>query len=165
MAHWAGSIPTPIGPMTAVVEDDGTLTRLNFADETDMLSRDPAIRWDAKAIADVARQIEEYFAGDRRVFQLPLRPAGRAFEQTVWSALLEIPYGQTVSYGAIARRIGQPGASRAVGRANNRNPIPIVIPCHRVIGADGSLVGYGGGLAIKTALLRLEGILPELLPF
>lgn len=165
MTHWAGSIPTPVGPMTAVVEDDGTLTRLNFADETDMLRHDPAIRWDATAIAEVARQIEEYFAGDRRVFQFPLRPAGRAFEKTVWSALLEIPYGQTVSYGAIARRIGQPGASRAVGRANNRNPIPIVIPCHRVIGADGSMVGYGGGLAIKTALLRLEGVLPELLPF
>ena len=89
-------------------------------------------------------------------FDLPLRPGGTPFERRVWDALREIPYGETTSYGALAARIGEPGAARAVGRANGRNPIPVIVPCHRVIGADGSLTGFGGGIACKRALLDLE---------
>jgi methylated-DNA-[protein]-cysteine S-methyltransferase len=101
-------------------------------------------------------QLEAYFAGELRRFDLPLAPEGTPFQREVWSALTAIPYGETVSYGELARRLGRPAASRAVGAANGQNPIPIVIPCHRVIGADGSLTGFGGGLAIKRRLLDLE---------
>jgi methylated-DNA-[protein]-cysteine S-methyltransferase len=110
----------------------------------------------ATALDTAAAQLREYFAGERTAFDLPLRPLGNAFEQRVWDELLRIPYGETASYGEIARRIGYPDAARAVGRANARNPIPIVVPCHRVIGSDGSLTGYGGGLERKRALLALE---------
>lgn len=106
-------------------------------------------------------QLEAYFAGRLRVFDLPLAPRGTTFQQQVWRALRAIPYGTTLSYGDLARRIGKPSAVRAVGAANGRNPIAIVIPCHRVIGADGSLTGFGGGLPIKRALLVLEGSLPH----
>jgi len=108
-------------------------------------------------ILDRARlQLEEYFAGRRQHFELPLDPRGTEFQRRVWQRLLKIPYGETTTYGALARELGDPGASRAVGLANGSNPLPIVIPCHRVIGADGSLTGFGGGLAIKSALLELE---------
>ncbi len=102
------------------------------------------------------RQLEEYFAGTRRDFDLPLDPRGTEFQRRVWRRLTSIGYGETTSYGALARELGDPGASRAVGLANGSNPLPIVIPCHRVIGADGSLTGFGGGLPIKAALLELE---------
>ena len=105
---------------------------------------------------DVVSQLTEYFDGRRRQFDLPLAPEGTPFQQRVWRALLDIPYGQTTSYGEIAIRLGQRSASRAVGLANGSNPLPIVIPCHRVIGASGKLTGYGGGLAIKEHLLALE---------
>lgn len=108
------------------------------------------------AFDDVATQLAEYFEGGRRVFELPLAPEGTPFQLRVWNALVEIPYGETISYGQLASRIGQRFASRAVGLANGSNPLPIVIPCHRVIGADGKLTGYGGGLAIKRQLLALE---------
>ena len=101
-------------------------------------------------------QLNEYFTGKRRQFELPLAPSGTPFQQKVWAALQEIPYGQTRSYKEIALAVGSPNGFRAVGRANNKNPIAIVIPCHRVIGADGSLVGYGGGLDMKQSLLDLE---------
>jgi methylated-DNA-[protein]-cysteine S-methyltransferase len=116
-------------------------------------------RWmrDDPPFAPAAAQLARYFAGERVDFDLPLRPRGTPFQQRVWAALREIPYGETVSYGELARRLGTPGASRAVGLANGRNPISIVIPCHRVIGADGSLTGYGGGLARKSWLLEHEG--------
>jgi methylated-DNA-[protein]-cysteine S-methyltransferase len=104
----------------------------------------------------VAAQLREYFAGERVEFDVPLAAAGDRFEQLVWSALREIPYGETASYGELARRIGHPTAARAVGLANARNPISIIVPCHRVIGADGTLTGYGGGLDRKRALLDLE---------
>ena len=104
----------------------------------------------------VFRQLDEYFAGTRRSFDFPCRAQGTPFQRKVWAALRDIPYGETRTYGDIARAIGQPKAARAVGMANNRNPIYIATPCHRVIGADGSLVGYGGGLAMKAALLELE---------
>lgn len=102
------------------------------------------------------RQLQEYFAGTRRAFDLPLAPSGTPFQRDVWNALLDIPYGETRSYGEVARRIGRPKAVRAVGAANGANPLPVVVPCHRVIGADGSLTGYGGGIARKRKLLALE---------
>lgn len=104
-------------------------------------------------------QLEEYFDGKRRVFELPLDLRGSAFQKDVWNVVADIPFGRTASYGQIAQLIGRPGASRAVGAANGQNPIPIVIPCHRVIGSDGSLTGYGGGLPLKRQLLSLEGLL------
>ena len=105
-------------------------------------------------------QLREYFLGKRRVFDLPLEPAGSPFEHQVWTALLAVPYGATTSYGAIATGLGLANGARAVGRANGANPIPILIPCHRVIGSDGRLTGYGGGLPLKRALLELEGAIP-----
>ena len=113
-------------------------------------------------LREAVRQLEAYFAGRLRAFDLPLRPEGTDFQRRCWNALMEIPYGETASYGDIAARIGNPRACRAVGLANNRNPISIVIPCHRVVGRDGSLTGYGGGLAAKEWLLKLErgGLLP-----
>ena len=107
-------------------------------------------------ISEAARQLDEYFAGLRQTFELALAPEGTAFQQSVWAALRQIPYGKTCSYKDIAQKIGLPKAYRAVGMANNRNPIAIIIPCHRVIGADGKLVGYAGGLEIKSKLLALE---------
>lgn len=108
------------------------------------------------ALDEVVSQLEEYFEGKRRAFDLPLAPQGTPFQQRVWRALLDIPYGETISYGELASRIGNKAASRAVGLANGRNPLPIVIPCHRVIGSNGKLTGYGGGLPIKQQLLALE---------
>jgi methylated-DNA-[protein]-cysteine S-methyltransferase len=114
----------------------------------------PAGRGGGLALA--RRQLDEYFAGDRRDFDLPLEPEGTAFQQRVWRALLAIPYGTTCSYGELARAIGRPAASRAVGAANGKNPLAIIVPCHRVIGANGTLTGYGGGLPIKRWLLGHE---------
>lgn len=118
----------------------------------------PDARWHERADAfdDVVSQLEEYFTGQRRQFELALAPEGTPFQQRVWRALLDVPYGATISYAQLAARIGMPTASRAVGLANGSNPLPIVIPCHRVIGADGKLTGYGGGLPIKERLLALE---------
>ncbi len=107
-------------------------------------------------ISEAVNQLREYFKGDRKIFTVPLKPDGTDFQQKVWKALTEIPYGQTTSYGEIAEKIGKPGGARAVGNANNKNPIAIIIPCHRVIGANGSLTGYAAGLNIKKQLLSLE---------
>lgn len=115
--------------------------------------------WAQPLLHEAAQQIQAYCAGSLRCFRLPLAPVGTAFQQQVWQALLQIPYGATRSYGAVASAIGKPRAARAVGMANNRNPLPIVIPCHRVIGASGKLVGYAGGLEIKKRLLQRESIL------
>jgi methylated-DNA-[protein]-cysteine S-methyltransferase len=104
----------------------------------------------------VTEQLREYFQGRRRTFDVPLAPRGTEFQRRVWNALERIPYGETISYGELARRIGQPNASRAVGLANGANPLPVIVPCHRVIGADGTLTGFGGGLAVKRKLLALE---------
>jgi methylated-DNA-[protein]-cysteine S-methyltransferase len=119
----------------------------------------PSAGWiaDAAPLRTAITQLEEYFAGERRRFDLPLAPRGTEFQQRVWRALREIPYGNTISYGELARRIGKPSAPRAVGLANGANPLPIIVPCHRVIGTDGSLTGFGGGLPIKRRLLALEG--------
>jgi methylated-DNA-[protein]-cysteine S-methyltransferase len=151
-------IDSPIGRL--LLDTDGiSLTGL-YMETPDLPSRDaPGFRCDAHAgpLPEAARQLAEYFAGRRTVFDLPLAPHGTEFQRCVWQALLGIPYGATLSYGEQARRIGKPNASRAVGLANGRNPLSIVIPCHRVIGANGSLTGYGGGLPRKRWLLAHEG--------
>ncbi len=116
---------------------------------------------DPAPFRDAIAQLGDYFDGRRRGFDLPLEPRGTEFQRRVWRALTDIPYGKTISYGELARRIGQPSASRAVGLANGANPLPIIVPCHRVIGANGSLTGFGGGLPIKRQLLALEGATPE----
>ena len=141
------TISSPIGPLRVTVAEDGAVTRIDFG------SGDVS---DDARFTQVASQLDEYFAGQRTSFDLALRPQGGAFEQLVWAELLRIPYGETASYGEIAERIGHPGKARAVGRANARNPIAIVCPCHRVIGSDGALTGYAGGLETKRALLALE---------
>jgi len=114
-------------------------------------------------LADASRQLKEYFAGKREDFDLPLEPSGTEFQRTVWKHLRDIPYGQTISYGELAKRVGNPKASRAVGAANGRNPLPIVVPCHRVIGASGKMTGFGGGIPVKEALLALESSQKRLL--
>ncbi|QCO68164.1 methylated-DNA--[protein]-cysteine S-methyltransferase [Luteimonas yindakuii] len=114
-------------------------------------------------IEEARRQLAAYFAGERRYFDLPLAPHGTPFQRSVWQALADIPYGVTASYAELATRVGRPGAARAVGAANGRNPLPIVLPCHRVIGAGGDLTGFGGGLPTKRYLLALEGALPRAL--
>jgi methylated-DNA-[protein]-cysteine S-methyltransferase len=147
---------SPIGELMLAGDERG-LARL----EMSPFSIDAAWERDDDHFGEVFRQLGEYFAGDRREFELELALAGNAFELEVWAALLEIPYGDTVSYGEIARGIGHPDAPRAVGVANGRNPVAVIVPCHRVIGADGSLTGYGGGLDRKRFLLELEsGVLP-----
>ena len=149
---------SPIGRLL-LTSDGAALTGLYMepsrkAQSTDGWVEDPA----AVPLAATLRQLSEYFAGTRRSFDLPLRLEGTAFQQRVWRELTEIPYGETWSYGQLAGRIGNPNASRAVGLANGRNPISILVPCHRVIGADGSLTGYGGGLERKQWLLAHEGL-------
>jgi len=121
-------------------------------------------REDVETLAPALAQLREYFSRTRREFDLPLDVRGTAFQRAVWAEVAHIPYGATTTYGEIAQRIGRPGAARAVGAAVGANPLPILIPCHRVIGAGGSLTGYGGGLEVKAALLRLEGALLEALP-
>jgi len=145
---------SPVGPLT-LVSDGAAITAIMFPVQRHYTAPEPTGRGDK--ILDAARkQLDSYFAGRRRSFELPLAPRGTAFQTRVWDALTRIGYGETKSYGAIAAAIGSPKAMRAVGAANGRNPIPIVIPCHRVIGADGSLTGFGGGMERKELLLNLE---------
>lgn len=153
-------IDSPIGPLMLAADEDG-LRHIEFRD-----NRHPADRadWqggDNRVLRETEAQLREYFDGRRRDFDLPLAPRGTDFQLQVWHGLARIPYGATLSYAQLARRIGKPDAVRAVGAANGRNPVPIVLPCHRVIGADGALVGFGGGLPTKQFLLRLEGALPQ----
>lgn len=155
MKHWC-RMPSPIGDLI-LVEENGGLLEIGFTTgKRPSRAPDDGVE-DRGPFKDVIRQLEEYFAGRRTAFDLALAPRGTAFQQRVWQALLKIPFGKAVSYSDIAADIGNPAAVRAVGLANGRNPIPIVIPCHRVIGKDGSLTGYGGGLPIKEQLLALEG--------
>ncbi len=145
------SFQTGLGLMSAT--SDGTnLKELYFSRERGEATQDgvPDILYETE------RQVLEYFSGVRQVFDLPLAPQGTPFQREVWAALQRIPYGRTATYGAVAKEIGNPKASRAVGMANNKNPIGIIIPCHRVIGADGSLVGYASGLDKKAFLLKME---------
>jgi methylated-DNA-[protein]-cysteine S-methyltransferase len=145
-------LQTPIGPLTLTAGERG-LRAIHFADEAVVLA---AERRDDDALAEPRRQLSEYFAGERRVFDLPLDPGGTPFQRRVWQAVAAVPYGQTTTYRAIAGALGNPGLSRAVGACNARTPIPIVMPCHRVLGSDGRLTGYRGGLEAKRALLELE---------
>lgn len=146
--------PSPVGPLT-LRSHDGALVACEFERRRSERADVPSGASDP--ILDLARrELDAYFAGTRREFTVPLRPRGTAFQQLVWDALRRIPYGATRSYGAIAAQIGAPDAVRAVGAANGANPIAIIIPCHRVIGANGSLTGFGGGLARKQFLLELE---------
>lgn len=148
-------LETPIGELLLAGEAD-TLSMIGFPKGA--MRRDPEPDWiyNEKALAVVCEQLQEYFAGTRKDFDLSLSLSGTEFQVSVLEALQGIPYGQTTSYGAIAKQIGRPKAVRAVGAANGRNPIPIVVPCHRVIGSSGDLTGFGGGLDMKEALLRLE---------
>jgi len=148
-------VNTTIGKLL-LVADSHALTEIRFAGTwgPDDIGRD----WQrgGEVLERGERQLAEYFEGSRREFELPLEPAGTEFQHRVWHTLRAIPFGTTISYAELARRIGEPSAVRAVGAANGKNPIPIVIPCHRVIGSDGSLVGFGGGLPLKRRLLQLE---------
>jgi methylated-DNA-[protein]-cysteine S-methyltransferase len=149
-------IESPVGPLLLAADDTG-LRSIEFVNgRRNPAHPDPGWREDPERLQDPIRQLNAYFAGDLEAFDLPLAPAGTAFQLAVWRSLREIPYGETISYGELARRLGNPNASRAVGLANGSNPIPIVIPCHRVIGSNGKLTGYGGGLPIKEKLLALE---------
>jgi methylated-DNA-[protein]-cysteine S-methyltransferase len=150
-------IASPIGTLLLVGRDGG-LAGL-YVDEHEKAPRvDEAWTRDDAPFEDVRRQLEEYFAGERRTFDLELRPVGTPFQLSVWRALEEIPWGTTCSYGDIARRVGRPTAFRAVGLANGRNPLSVVVPCHRVIGSSGAMTGYGWGVDRKRWLLDLEGL-------
>jgi methylated-DNA-[protein]-cysteine S-methyltransferase len=152
---------SPIGPLTLVAVG-AALACVYMNDhthappDTAFGPADPGPGPQADVLAEAERQLGEYFAGTRTEFDLPLAMPGTAFQQRVWAGLREIPYGETISYGELARRLGQPNASRAVGLANGRNPISIIVPCHRVVGSTGRLTGYGGGLDRKAHLLGLE---------
>jgi len=144
----------PEGPLLLAVDDDGALVRLHFAHQRDHIE-DGWTRDDA-ALDGWRTQLDEYFDGARQTFDLPIRLHGTSFQVEVWEQLRRIPYGETISYGELAKRVDRPEAARAVGAANGQNPIAIVVPCHRVIGADGSLTGFGGGLDWKRWLLTRE---------
>lgn len=146
------TIPSPLGPLRLFAHADELVAV--YLPEGDEVPDAPV--GDTPVLGETARQLDEYFAGKRRDFTLPLAPRGTGFQQIVWRALTQIPFGVTRSYGELARTIGRPSASRAVGAANGKNPISIIVPCHRVIGANGALTGYGGGLAAKQWLLAHE---------
>ena len=150
-------VDSPIGPLWLVAED-GVLCRLSMQDQRHAPDTDDLGIRDDDALADVREQLDAYFAGDLRDVEVPLHLDGTPFQQRVWASLREIPYGETISYGELAAHVGAPGASRAVGLANGRNPVAIIVPCHRVIAADGTLGGYGGGLERKRWLLDLEQV-------
>ncbi len=151
---YAAIVDTPIGLLT-LVDEGGALVEVRFGQRCDdsKLSQTPLLQ-------QAARELKEYFEGQRKAFTVPLQPRGTPFQQKCWAALLQIPYGETRTYGQQAAMIGNPKACRAVGMGNNRNPLPIFIPCHRVVGANGSLTGYAGGLNIKEKLLQIERMNP-----
>lgn len=144
-------IETPVGEMT-LAEEDGFITNLSYGE----IQFEDSCENETELLSEAKKQLAEYFGGTRKRFELPLKPVGTVFQMSVWEALQEIPYGETVTYKTIANRIHQPCAARAVGMANNRNPIAIIIPCHRVIGANGVIKGYGGGIDKLKILLELE---------
>ena len=149
-------IHTPVGTLLLAGTEDAVV-RILFSQKGHPAQ--PQSDWvlsPTRALNEAARQLQEYFTGQRRVFSLPLAPQGTAFQRMVWLKLQEIPYGERISYGELARHMGNPKACRAVGAANGANPLPIVVPCHRVVGSNGSLTGFGGGLPVKKLLLELE---------
>lgn len=151
---------TPIGRLLLAGNDDGLRYLLFDHGSSTKRHKLPLDEWEENSAVfkETARQLKGYFAGSLKQFDLPLAAAGTPFQMRVWKALCDVPYGETASYGEIAEKIGKPTASRAVGMANGRNPISIIIPCHRIIGSSGKLIGYGGGLNRKTKLLQLEGV-------
>ncbi|QJR13429.1 methylated-DNA--[protein]-cysteine S-methyltransferase [Usitatibacter palustris] len=151
---------SPLGTMLAAANEHG-LTRVDFIDSKYMRPVDPDWQEDTKHPSLVAceKQLAEYFEGERAVFDLPLNPRGTPFQKRIWEEISGVAYGETIIYSELARRAGSPGSSRAAGAATGRNPIAIIVPCHRIVGADGSLTGYAGGLPRKTRLLELEGVL------
>lgn len=154
-------IDSPVGPLLIAGNDTG-LQLIEFHAPRHPMPRDEGWReGDHVVLRQAQAQLAEYFTGKRRGFDLPLAPRGTEFQRQVWWELASIPFGGTISYAELAQRVGRPTATRAVGAANGRNPLPIVLPCHRVIGADGSLTGFGGGLPTKQFLLQLEGALPR----
>ncbi|MGV8924037.1 MAG: methylated-DNA--[protein]-cysteine S-methyltransferase [Thermomonas sp.] len=152
-------IESPAGPLVIAADDTG-LRHIEFYQNRHPADRDDWQGGDNDVLQAAEAQLDEYFAGSRTRFELPLAPQGTAFQLGVWQELARIPYGVTISYAELAHRVGKPTATRAVGAANGRNPLPIVLPCHRVIGADGALTGFGGGLPMKEFLLKLEGAMP-----
>ncbi|GAA2071232.1 methylated-DNA--[protein]-cysteine S-methyltransferase [Streptomyces albiaxialis] len=157
------TIDSPTGPLTLVADENGALTGVYMENQRHRPPQETFGHPDPEPFAEAVAQLREYFAGERREFTVPLALDGTPFQRTVWQALCEIPYGETVSYGQLAERLGKPNASRAVGLANGKNPVSIIVPCHRVVGANGSLTGYGGGLGRKRQLLDFErGVLPVL---
>ena len=158
--YW-GKFETRFGSCAAWVDEKGRLVRF-YANPKTPARIDPEAQRDDGAIAHIRTQVLEYCDGARRNFDIARAPGGTDFQQVVWNALTEIPYGQTVSYGGLAKKLGLPNGARAVGVANAQNPIWLIVPCHRVIGVDGSLTGYAGGLPLKKALLEHEGALGDL---
>ena len=157
------TVDSPIGRLFLAAEDEG-LRAVEFPENRHPVKREANWHEASHPVLDAAAgQLNEYFAGQRQTFDLPLAPRGTDFQLAVWQALRSIPFGQTWSYAQLAAKIGKTSAVRAVGAANGRNPLPIIVPCHRVIGADGSLTGFGGGMPTKAFLLRLEGALPNAL--
>ncbi|MBV8462465.1 MAG: methylated-DNA--[protein]-cysteine S-methyltransferase [Acidimicrobiales bacterium] len=150
------TVPSPIGPLT-LARRDGDLVAVRMEDQRHLSGVEPDWVRDDDGFGDVAEQLRAYFAGERTTFDLATRIEGTPFQADVWEALRDIPFGQTISYAELACRVGRPAAVRAVGQANGRNPLAVVIPCHRVVAADGSLGGYGGGLDRKRWLLDHEG--------
>lgn len=167
MTLWYYEIETPLGPMKAAFDDRGKLRELNFGGLDPRATAPLAPKAQREAYRFLVKQLEAYFIMNLRTFTVPLDPQGTEFQRRVWDELLQIPYGTTISYLQLAQRIGDDNAVRAVGAAAGANPIAILVPCHRVIGSDGSLTGYAGGLDKKEALLTLEGSLrtPPPLPF
>ncbi len=153
-------IDSPVGPLLAA-GDENALHYLSFPAGAKAFGPRPEWRRSDALFGDLRRQLAAYFAGVRHRFDIPLQLSGTAFQNAVWRQLADIPFGQTRTYGEIAAALGRPSASRAVGAANGSNPLPILLPCHRVIGANGALVGFGGGLPTKQYLLRHEGVLPR----
>ena len=155
MTRCFAQIESPLGPLLLTADDAG-LRQIFFVNGRHPARPESSWKEDRAPLIKTIRQLQAYFAGELESFDLKLAPQGTPFQQEVWRRLCDIPYGETISYGTLAGRIGNPKASRAVGLANGSNPIPIVIPCHRVIGSNGKLIGYGGGLPIKEKLLALE---------
>ena len=148
-------VPAPIGKLL-LIADGPVLRELRFAGSWETADIAPDWRRGGEVLARAEAQLGEYFAGSRREFDVPLAPEGTEFQHRVWHTLRAIPFGVTISYAELARRLGEPSAIRAVGAANGRNPIPVIIPCHRVIGSDGSMIGFGGGIELKKRLLQME---------
>jgi methylated-DNA-[protein]-cysteine S-methyltransferase len=158
MTYFFKTMPSPVGQLTLVASEKGLAAVLWKNENLHSMQLSPLREADQNTVlVETERQLTEYFAGTRKVFELPLDPVGTPFQRSVWDLLLKIPFGETRTYGELARTLGQPGASRAVGLANGRNPIPIIAACHRVIGSNGKLTGFAGGLECKEWLLRHEG--------